>query len=215
MEARIDPATHYSDADLFHCQKLNFTGHWRQCLVNQVMALKVKHSANTRWRCFYIIDDRLYSCLDCEQGKSIKKAHPFTVLKPNAKPAPKKTVEKPQPQRQKIRTPQQLNFHRIMEKWNRAHGKHWTSISEWMSWMYHIRHHNVLKYFSDEVGVNAWSLRRKMVILGVYDKNFRLYQGDKPICSECGRYQSWCKGLCRSCYQARYRGRKKREAENS
>ena len=205
------PEAHYKD-DTFHCQKLKFTGHWRQCLVNQAMALKVKNATNTK--CFYtaVGYDRLYSCLDCEQGKTIRKAHPFIVLKKKPKPAPKKTVETPQPKRQKIRTPQQLNFQRIMNKWNREHGKNWTSIREWMSWMYHTRHDGCLKYFSNEIEVNPWSLRRKMVILGVYDKDFRLYQGDKPMCSECGIYQCSCKGLCRSCYQARYREKKRREA---
>jgi len=205
------PEAHYKD-DTFHCQKLTFTGHWRQCLVNQAMALKVKNATNTK--CFYtaVGYDRLYSCLDCEQGKTIRKAHPFIVLTRKIKPPPKKTVEKPQPKRQKVRTNQEVNFKRIMEKWNRAHGKRWTSIREWMSWMYHVRHYHTLKYFAEEIGVNAWSLRRKLVLLGVYNEAFRLYPAleDKPMCSQCGKYHAWCKGLCQACYQAQYREMKKR-----
>ena len=37
-----------------------------------------------------------------------------------------------------------------------------------------------------------------------------MYQGEKPMCSECGRYQAACKGLCMQCYQAQYRQKKRR-----
>lgn len=206
------PEAHYKD-DTFHCQKLKFTGHWRQCLVNQAMALRVQQNIQKDGFITSSHYDRIYTCLDCEQGRQIKKDHPFVVLKHKPKPAPKKTVEKPQPKRQNIRTNQEINFQRIMNKWNREHGKNWASIREWMSWMYHTRHDGCLKYFSNEIEVNPWSLRRKLVLLGVYNEAFRLYPAvEKPICSECGKYQSWCKGLCRSCYQAQYWVMKKREA---
>jgi hypothetical protein len=163
-------------------------------------------------------------CKNCKQGREIaekiglverkRPVYQGKDQKPKPKPPPKKTVEKPQPKRQKIRTPQQLNFQRIMNKWNREHGKKWTALGEWMSWMYHTRHNGCLKHFSNEIEISQWSLRRKLVFLGVYNEAFRLYPAleDKPMCLECGKYHSWCKGLCKSCYQRQYREMKKREA---
>lgn len=202
------PEAHYKD-DLFHCQKLKFTGHWRQCLVNQVLAIKVQQATSKQSFINSAYYDRIFTCLDCEQGKQIKKAHPFVVLKHKPKPPPQKPDTKPTNKRTKVNNNQEIPFQQLMNRWNREHGKNWGSLKQWMSWMYHVRHDGVLKRFSEEIGVSPWSLKRKMTVLGVYVPAQPI---EKPVCSVCNRWQSWCKGMCRSCYQKQVREKKRREA---
>jgi len=148
-----------TDPDYFYCQKLSAWLKRSKCVEYQDLAKHV--DANN----FYsgrpdVAYARKLSCLDCAEGREIKKTcckikpirPTLKVVRSNNKPKVTKRVRV---------ASNRVDWKDIMQGFNRKTGKQWTCVKQWLSHVYNNHDHNAKKT-ADFLGVSPSTLTTKL-----------------------------------------------------
>lgn len=164
MESATDFKT---DPAYFYCDKMSAWLKSEWCVMYQgIAAAAVKVHAFA----FRLGLDRMYSCSGCEQGKEIMDQYLNNTngIQPHVKPAnTERPHNPPKSKHQKVKVGRaSIDWHDIMEGYNRQNKKGWRSVKKWLAYVY-LDHDRNAAGTAAYLGVSPKTLRNYMVRRGL------------------------------------------------